>query len=56
MPRLSMTETKDCFTKQVVKVQQNTMNDEIFSYHTVYLFALDGSSIVTGKQIGRAHV
>lgn len=45
MPRLAKTDTKDRFTRQVVKVHKSIMNDEIFSYHKVYLYALDGSYI-----------
>lgn len=45
MPRLATTDTKDCYTRQVVKVHQSATEGEISSYHKIYLYALDGSRI-----------
>lgn len=45
MPRLATTDTKDRFTRQVVKVHQSTKGAEISSFHRVFLYALDGSRI-----------
>lgn len=45
MPILEKTDTKDRFTRQVARVYQSNNDGEIFSYHRVYLYALDGSRI-----------
>lgn len=47
MPRLATNDTKDRFTRQVVKVHQSVTDNEISSYYKVYVYALDGSRIGT---------
>lgn len=45
MPRLATNDTKDRYTRQVVKTHRGASGNETASYHKVYLYALDGSRI-----------
>lgn len=45
MPRLATNDTKDRYTRQVVRVRQSVIDGEIVSYYKIYLYALDGGRI-----------